>query len=229
MKSLEAYIRSMRPEIRAIIFSYFDYEKYAADILKISHEGIQISSMKYLEISTYYSKVQEWTLPSEIRYLTNLLELNLSSSNLSGKIDTSIFELTSLKVLRLNNNHLIGSIPKEIFKLVNLFYLDLSHNSLSGVLPSELWNLNNAHMIYLQSNNFQGLIPDVPPQRMQSLMRLFVNNNQIIGFFGEGLSQMPSLQLLRFDNNAIRHVPVLRSTSLHWVHLDGNPLDGAII
>jgi len=218
----------MRPEIRAIIYSFFDYETYACDLLKLANNRITVSSsMKYLEIPYYYSKqVESWTIPAEIKYLTNLIELNLSSSNLSGPLHPSLFQLTSLKVLQLNSNRLKGLIPKEIAKLTHLTFLDLSNNFLSGVLPSEIWSLDDAVMLYLNSNNFQGFIPDVPIGKMQSLMRLNLNNNQLLGFFGKGISQMPKLQLLGLDNNVINHVPVLTSTSLYWIHLNGNPLNG---
>ncbi|XP_028794817.1 putative leucine-rich repeat receptor-like protein kinase At2g19210 [Neltuma alba] len=67
-----------------------------------------------------------------------IIELNLSSSNLSGAISQSFFMLKSLEYLDLSNNSLTGSLPDFFIHLQHLKTLNLSGNRLSGEIPSAL-------------------------------------------------------------------------------------------
>ncbi|XP_052727067.1 LRR receptor-like serine/threonine-protein kinase IOS1 [Vigna angularis] len=64
--------------------------------------------------------------------------LNLSSSGLSGKIDSSISNLTMLEKLDLSNNNLNGDVPDFLSQLQHLKILNLEKNDLSGSIPSAL-------------------------------------------------------------------------------------------
>ncbi|XP_014500547.1 LRR receptor-like serine/threonine-protein kinase IOS1 [Vigna radiata var. radiata] len=64
--------------------------------------------------------------------------LNLSSSGLSGKIDSSISNLTMLEKLDLSNNNLNGEVPDFLSQLQHLKTLKLEKNFLSGSIPSAL-------------------------------------------------------------------------------------------
>ncbi|XP_068498666.1 LRR receptor-like serine/threonine-protein kinase IOS1 [Phaseolus vulgaris] len=64
--------------------------------------------------------------------------LNLSSSGLSGNIDTSISNLIMLEKLDLSNNNLTGEVPDFLIQLQHLKILNLEKNDLSGSIPSSL-------------------------------------------------------------------------------------------
>ncbi|KAK6914801.1 Malectin-like domain [Dillenia turbinata] len=67
----------------------------------------------------------------------SIISLNLSSSRLTGKIDSSILNLKFLESLDLSNNSLYGSVP-DFSQLSSLRVLNLSWNKLTGSLPVAL-------------------------------------------------------------------------------------------
>ena len=60
--------------------------------------------------------------------------------------------------LDLTSSNLSGEIPSEIAQLVNLIKLDLKNNSLSGIIPSSLSNLQNLIELNLYDNQLTGQI-----------------------------------------------------------------------
>ncbi|KAL1293041.1 hypothetical protein AAHE18_19G043100 [Arachis hypogaea] len=73
-------------------------------------------------------------------YQTNprITSLNLSSSKLRGKINSSFSYLTELEYLDLSNNELEGSLPEFLADLSRLKVLNLTGNNLSGLIPKAL-------------------------------------------------------------------------------------------
>ncbi|RLN30717.1 putative LRR receptor-like serine/threonine-protein kinase [Panicum miliaceum] len=64
--------------------------------------------------------------------------LRLSSSGLTGAVDSSFGDLKSLENLDLSNNSLSGPVPDFLAQLPSLKVLDLSSNKLSGRIPAAL-------------------------------------------------------------------------------------------
>ena len=100
------------------------------------------------------------SIPSEIGYLTNLINLYLNNNQLTGPIPPEIGNLTNLTHLYLQSNSLTGSIPPEIGNLTNLTDLSLSFNSFMGSIPPEIGNLTNLTHLNLGFNSFIGEIPE---------------------------------------------------------------------
>ncbi|KAI4974204.1 hypothetical protein ZWY2020_047484 [Hordeum vulgare] len=75
-------------------------------------------------------------IPEEIASLDALINLNLSWNQLSGKIPNKLGALRALESLDLSRNTLSGRIPSSLSDLTYLSYLDLSDNNLSGRIPS---------------------------------------------------------------------------------------------
>ncbi|MEM7484310.1 MAG: leucine-rich repeat domain-containing protein [Bacteroidota bacterium] len=137
------------------------------------------------------------SLPTAIRYLTNLRELDLSFSSLTslppeignltnlGKLLLSLNSLTSLppeignltnlEELALNQNSLT-SVPPEISKLTNLVDLRLWGNSLVSV-PAEIGNLTNLEELRLDSNSLTSLPSDIG--KLTKLKLLWIGGNEI--------------------------------------------------
>ncbi|KAL8139825.1 hypothetical protein V2J09_005846, partial [Rumex salicifolius] len=67
-----------------------------------------------------------------------IITLDLSSSVLTGSIDSSFSSLTSLQILDLSNNSLTGKIPESLAGLPSLRILNLSMNKLTGSVPQLL-------------------------------------------------------------------------------------------
>ncbi|KAJ9692162.1 hypothetical protein PVL29_011302 [Vitis rotundifolia] len=68
----------------------------------------------------------------------SIISLNLSSSNLTGRIDDSFSYLTSLQYLDLSYNNLTGEVPTFLAELPALKTLNLSWNNFTGSVPLAL-------------------------------------------------------------------------------------------
>ncbi|XP_020164473.1 receptor-like protein EIX1 [Aegilops tauschii subsp. strangulata] len=76
-------------------------------------------------------------IPSSIKQWKNLSDLQLSENRLVGSIPLGIGKMTNLRSLILNNNQLNGSVSEEHFaNLVNLMELSLSHNPVHITISS---------------------------------------------------------------------------------------------
>jgi Leucine-rich repeat (LRR) protein len=76
--------------------------------------------------------------------LGNVLVLQLSAANISGRLPEWIGDMAQLKYLDLSFNNLVGEIPQGIGKLSKLTRLFLNKNSLNG-------SLSEAHFVNLVS------------------------------------------------------------------------------
>ena len=74
-------------------------------------------------------------LHAALGQLTNLSNLDLSGSQLTGEIPPELGQLTKLSNLDLSGNQLTGEIPPELGQLANLERLELSGNPLTGEIP----------------------------------------------------------------------------------------------
>ncbi|XP_052137388.1 receptor-like protein EIX2 [Oryza glaberrima] len=86
-------------------------------------------------------------IPEDIVSLRGLVNLNLSRNHLSGKIPYGIGAMRSLASLDLSDNKLYGDIPPSLSTLTFLSYLNLSYNNLTGSIPSgsQLETIYNQH------------------------------------------------------------------------------------
>ncbi|VAH99874.1 unnamed protein product [Triticum turgidum subsp. durum] len=75
-------------------------------------------------------------IPEEIAALDAVMNLNLSWNQLSGKIPIKLGALKALESLDLSRNKLSGGIPSSLSDITYLSYLDLSDNNLTGRIPS---------------------------------------------------------------------------------------------
>ncbi|KAH0470989.1 hypothetical protein IEQ34_000712 [Dendrobium chrysotoxum] len=91
----------------------------------------------------------------------NVVHLDLSSQNLSGSINSSLFNLTSLRVLNLAFNLFYGNpIPSSGWeKLGNLTHLNLSNSGFQGQVPIGISRLNNLVSLDLSSYAYAGMSP----------------------------------------------------------------------
>ncbi|PPD74765.1 hypothetical protein GOBAR_DD28317 [Gossypium barbadense] len=101
----------------------------------------------------YLERTANSTLPP----IFNAIELNLSSSGLTGGIPPYIQNLSQLQYLDLSNNSLTGPVPEFLSKLQSLTILNLNDNSLNGSVPAELVE-KSKNGLTLITNNFQRVL-----------------------------------------------------------------------
>ncbi|XWS12023.1 hypothetical protein CRYUN_Cryun37aG0054800 [Craigia yunnanensis] len=103
-----------------------------------------------------------------------ILSLNLSSSELTGKLAASISNLAMLQQLDLSNNSLTGDVPDFLSKMPFLSILNLKGNKLSGSLPVELLERSNNGSLLLSVGENPDLCPSASCQKKEKHKNKFV-------------------------------------------------------
>ncbi|XP_076882912.1 receptor-like protein 46 [Bidens hawaiensis] len=88
---------------------------------------------------------------------SNLVLLDLSYNNFSGKIPTSFPRGT--QNLFLGGNKFSGNLPWNLTKLVNLKLLDIHENNVTGNFHDTLSLIPNLRVLILRNNSLEGYIP----------------------------------------------------------------------
>ncbi|CAJ1970496.1 unnamed protein product [Cylindrotheca closterium] len=113
-------------------------------------------------------KVEE--LPSEIKELTQLKQVDLGDNLLFGPIPSWLSSLSSLTSLKLDFNQLSSTIPSDFGNFFNLERLWLNENSdITGDVPSELDNLSKLDDLQLHKTFLTGGLESVFCSRNGSL------------------------------------------------------------
>uniref|UniRef100_A0A0D9WR72 non-specific serine/threonine protein kinase n=1 Tax=Leersia perrieri TaxID=77586 RepID=A0A0D9WR72_9ORYZ len=137
----------------------------------------------------------------------NLVEIDISSNNLSAQIPESIGKLEQLTRLFLSSNQFNGSIPHSISLFPKLTNLQLSNNFLSGIQPQELekhsllYSLDSGGLpkglcsdgtiayISMSDNMLSGQLP-ASLLRCSSLNYVALSNNNFSGTIPNGLTEV---------------------------------------
>ena len=101
-----------------------------------------------------------------------VVEVDLRSSFLSGRIAAQFGRLTALRGLYLQNNKLTGPIPPELGSLRDLERLSLHENRLRGPIPDTLGSLDQLEVLWLRGNDLAGCIPPLRDVRFNDLHAL---------------------------------------------------------
>ncbi|CBI36010.3 unnamed protein product, partial [Vitis vinifera] len=115
------------------------------------------------------------------------LSEDLSSSGLSGKIDSSLSNLESLQYLDLSNNSLTGEVPDFLSQLPLLKTLNLSGNEFTGSVPSLLIQRSKNGSLSLRC--YQNNQLKVNPFALQAQLLTKVHHRNLaplIGYCNEG-------------------------------------------
>ncbi|XP_076886226.1 receptor-like protein EIX2 [Bidens hawaiensis] len=113
--------------------------------------------------------------------LAFVINMDLSSNKLVGRIPEALTKLEALIGLNLSSNNFSGSIPKDIGDMKSLFSLDLSANELSGVIPQSMAALNFLSHLNLSHNNLSGQIPTGNQLRTLTDPSIYADNTYLCG------------------------------------------------
>jgi Leucine-rich repeat (LRR) protein len=134
------------------------------------------------------------SLPTEIRLLSNLKELDVRNS-LTGTIPSELGQMSALITLTLRSTAaLTGTIPSELGQSSTIQKLLLDHNALTGTIPSELGLISTLQSLQLNSNALTGTIPSELGQ-ISSLRHVWVQSNALTGTVPTELGRVWFLQV----------------------------------
>ncbi|GLU19546.1 hypothetical protein SLE2022_357920 [Rubroshorea leprosula] len=139
---------------------------------------------------------------------SNLVFLDVSHNQLSGKLPDCMTRWTSLAILNLADNHFFGKIPSSIGSLSRLESLGLQNNNFSGEIPWALRNCSALQFLDLNYNSFSGIIPAWIGERLSSLNFLLLRSNNFSGDIPLQLCWLTNIMLLDLSNNNLsRSIP----------------------
>ncbi|XP_061346676.1 probable LRR receptor-like serine/threonine-protein kinase At1g74360 [Gastrolobium bilobum] len=152
----------------------------------------------------------------------NLVTLNVSGNNLTGRIDNVFDQCPNLQYLDLSTNNFSGSIwmnfarlrefsvaenqlngtiPSEAFPMnCSLEELDLSVNGFVGEAPTDVANCKNLSVLNLSSNKFTGGIP-IEMGSISGLKALYLGNNSFSSNIPDTLLNLTNLVFLDLSRN----------------------------
>ena len=156
---------------------------------------------------------------------TAIVNINLSSNNLTGTLPLSLNSLTRLQSVDFSQNRLTGSIP-VLSGLTNLSTFNVSGNQLTGSIPS-LTGLSGLAHFACSVNQLSGAIP--PLASLPLLNTFIAAGNQLTGI----IPLLTGLQNLRhFDvsrNQLTGSIPPLYTLETLWYFsVSQNQLSGSL-
>ncbi|XP_015160944.1 probably inactive leucine-rich repeat receptor-like protein kinase At2g25790 [Solanum tuberosum] len=161
---------------------------------------------------------------------TLLMELDISSTGISGEVPDSIGTFSSLNILNLAGCQFSGSIPDSISNQTQIRELILYHNHFTGHIPSTISKLKHLTRLDLSINSFSGEIPDVF-SNLQELRTLHLSYNSFIGSFPASILSLTHLEYLGLSSNSLSGpLPSNQSMlqKLTELNLSYNSLNGTI-
>jgi len=167
-------------------------------------------------------------------YQNDVMKIDMVANNLQGSIPSEIRYLTELQFLNLSNNEINCTIPSSIGSLVNLKEINMRSNYIYGTLPFELFTMSKLQGIILDENFLNGSFPEISSNYQNftsSLMLLSLTNNHLSGFIPSYLHLFQSLKILLLNNNRLNgsiHSSIGKLSQLLTLSLESNTLTGTI-
>ncbi|TKY73888.1 phosphorylation protein [Spatholobus suberectus] len=173
-------------------------------------------------------------LPGAFGACASLQSFDISGNLFTGALPMEVFmRMSSLRELAVAFNGFVGPFPESVSKLATLESLDLSSNNFSGPIPGTLCGgdaRNNLKELYLQNNRFTGFIPPTL-SNCSNLVALDLSFNFLSGTIPPSLGSLSKLKdLIIWLNQLHGEIPqeLMHLKSLENLILDFNDLTGNI-
>ncbi|KAF8410296.1 hypothetical protein HHK36_002822 [Tetracentron sinense] len=137
---------------------------------------------------------------SELKFLKNLVSLQLFENQLSGEIPDEFGDFKFLVNLSLYANNLIGTLPQKLGSWADFDFIDVSENFLTGSIPPDMCKNGKMHQLLMLQNKFTGEIP-ASYASCQSLRRFRVKNNSLSGTVPAGIWGLPNVNIIDLTSN----------------------------
>jgi Leucine-rich repeat (LRR) protein len=201
-----------------------------SNYVSISIEWNIVSSFGPLLISFSFLAANNLvgSIPREIGYYTNLIDLDLSDNLIGGSI-ASLVNLTHLGTLNCSLNSLTGTLPEFLFTHRSLTDIDFDQNHFFGSISDSLGNSDQLRVFWAQNNSLTGTIPSAVGQSWV-LGSIDVNSNQLTGTIPDFTPSSRIWDLHLANNMVTGMIPTTIGSlsSLRNLGLYGNWLTGTI-
>lgn len=167
---------------------------------------------------------------SELRFLNQLVSLQLFENSFSGQIPEEFGEFRRLVNLSLFSNKLSGPIPQKLGSWADFDYIDVSENSLTGPIPPDMCKNGKMKELLMLQNKFTGEIP-VTYASCSTLTRFRVNNNSLSGTVPAGIWGLPNVNIIDITMNAFEGSitsDIAKAKSLGQLFVGNNRLSGEL-
>jgi Leucine-rich repeat (LRR) protein len=179
---------------------------------------------------------------SSIFRLVHLQRLDLSYNDFNGShIPSQVRDLSRLIDLDLHSSHFSGQIPLEISHLSHLSSLDLSYNDMYSfdhwitlelkepILRSLVANLTSLQKLDLSYVNISSTMPNILAN-LSSLPFLTLSNCGLHGEFSKGIFKLPNLQHLDvYDNEGLTgYLPEFTWSTLETLNVGYTSFSGEL-
>ncbi|XP_052477889.1 probable LRR receptor-like serine/threonine-protein kinase At3g47570 isoform X3 [Gossypium raimondii] len=163
-----------------------------------------LSNIRFFDIGE--NKIQ-CTLYTDLAITMPYVEFfSVRGNKISGQIPISITNASNLHVLQFNDNRLSGKVP-SLEKLDKLSTLQLAVNGLGHGREGDLTFLctlvNNTKLefLFISDNNFGGVFPKCVSNFSNTLLRLEIDENKIMGRIPDGIGNLVNLEVLFASEN----------------------------
>uniref|UniRef100_M8CQG3 Receptor-like protein kinase HSL1 n=1 Tax=Aegilops tauschii TaxID=37682 RepID=M8CQG3_AEGTA len=170
------------------------------------------------------------SIPDDFGKLINLTLLFLYTNQLHGSIPPSIGLLPNLRDIQLFENMLTSSLPLELGRHSPLVNLEVCDNNLSGELPADLCFNRKLNDIVVFNNNFSGKLPE-SLDGCYLLNNLMLYNNHFTGEFTKSIWSVVKNQLttdMIQNNNFSGTFPTQLQWNFSRIEMSNNRFSGPI-
>ena len=153
-----------------------------------------------LKLTTGGIITEEWVLPEEVGFLTEVTDFRINGNKLSGKLPQSLFGLKKLQKLYFQNNNLTGELSYQVGNLPELTELYVDRNKdLEGNLEW-IGNLTKLTSINISVTSIGGSIPETLVN-CQALKNFMAYSNKLSGEIPDFWDQLPNIGVLQLYSN----------------------------
>ncbi|XP_043721131.1 receptor-like protein EIX1 [Telopea speciosissima] len=236
-KSSTGWIQAvtMLPSLSELHLSSCQLSNIPLSISSLHSYAANFTSLLVLELTL--NNFSSSIIPPWISNITSLTVLDLSDTDIGGRIPKTLGNLCNLKRLDLSDCKINGGITEYVNSLSmcnsssRLETLHLGYNyKVSGLIPSSIGNLSSLIELDLSATQLSGPIP-TSIGNLSSLIELDLSATQLSGPIPATIRNLSSLRTLDLSNTQITG-PIPMSigglSSLRTLHLSGTQITGPI-
>ncbi|KAJ4837875.1 Receptor-like protein kinase 7 [Turnera subulata] len=167
---------------------------------------------------------------SELRFLTNLVSIQLYENELSGEVPAEFGEFKKLVNLSLYTNKLTGTLPSTLGSWANFDFIDVSENNLTGPIPPDMCKKGTMRGLLMLQNNLTGEIPATYANCV-TLERFRVSKNSLSGTVPGGIWGLPNVNIIDIQMNQFEGpmtADIGKAKALGQLFIGNNRLSGEV-